>query len=108
MRAVVMLMFLSVAVPCYAEDPLEGLNTIEETLTLMEKSLEAQAWDGGDGAVASGTTGDDAAAAGVPLQREPDSGSEGPSGVDGATMVKSSGPGDMVLLPEPGLENCPP
>lgn len=108
MRAVVMLMFLSVAVPCYAEDPLEGLNTIEETLTLMEKSLEAQAWDGGDGEVASGPRGGDAAAAGTPLQQELDSGSEEPSGVDGAALVKSSGPGDMVLLPEPGFENCPP
>ncbi|HBG05660.1 MAG: hypothetical protein A2075_22575 [Geobacteraceae bacterium GWC2_58_44] len=47
MRAIVMLIFLSIAGTCYAEDPLEMLNTVEDTLSTMERTLEAQAWDPG-------------------------------------------------------------
>ena len=56
MRAIAMLLlFLSVAVTCYADDdPLESLNSVQETLSTMEKSLEAQAWQENDDPVAVG------------------------------------------------------
>lgn len=40
MRAIVMLVLLFVAGTCYAEDPLETLNTVEDTLTTMEHTLK--------------------------------------------------------------------
>ena len=43
MRAIVMLLFVSLAPPCYAEDPLETLNTIEDTLRTMERTLKTRA-----------------------------------------------------------------
>jgi hypothetical protein len=42
MRAIVMLVLLFVAGTCYAEDPLETLNTVEDTLTTMEHTLKAR------------------------------------------------------------------
>jgi hypothetical protein len=43
MRAVVMLLFLSLAGTCFADDPLESLNTVADTLSTMEQTLHAQA-----------------------------------------------------------------
>lgn len=48
MRAIALLLFLSVAATCYAEDPLESLNTVEDTLTTMEQTLKARAAEQGD------------------------------------------------------------
>jgi hypothetical protein len=48
MRAIVMLVLLFVAGTCYAEDPLETLNTVEETLTTMEHTLKARAAEQAD------------------------------------------------------------
>jgi hypothetical protein len=42
MRAIVMLMILFVAGTCYAEDPLETLNTVEDTLSTMQHTLKAK------------------------------------------------------------------
>lgn len=39
MRAIVMLIFLLIAGNCWAEDPLETLNTVEDTLSTMERTL---------------------------------------------------------------------
>ena len=39
MRTVVMLICLLVAGTCHAEDPLETLNTVEDTLSTMERTL---------------------------------------------------------------------
>jgi hypothetical protein len=47
MRAIVML-FLLIAAPCFAEDPLESLNTVEDTLNTMKQSLSAQPLEHGD------------------------------------------------------------
>lgn len=43
MRALAMFILLTVAFPCYAEDPLESLNTVEDTLTTMEQTLRSRA-----------------------------------------------------------------
>lgn len=48
MRAFVVLLLFAIAVPCYAEDPLESLNTIEDTLSTMERTLKLR---GGRGEV---------------------------------------------------------
>ena len=45
MRAIVLLMLILVAGNCYAEDPLESLNSIQDTVAAMEQTLDAQAWD---------------------------------------------------------------
>ena len=42
MRAIVMLTFLSFAGTCYAQDPLETLNPVQDTLSTMEQTLKAQ------------------------------------------------------------------
>lgn len=47
MRTIVMLMFLFIAGPCNAEDPLETLNTVEDTLTTMERNLRNKAVEQG-------------------------------------------------------------
>lgn len=43
MRAFILLLFLAITVPCHAEDPLESLNTIEDTLHTMERTLKLRA-----------------------------------------------------------------
>jgi len=43
MRAIAMFLFLSISAPCYAEDPLETLNTVEDTLSIMELTLKVRA-----------------------------------------------------------------
>lgn len=43
MRAIVMLLLLSLSVPCYAEDPLETLNTVEDAISTMEQALRTRA-----------------------------------------------------------------
>ena len=53
MRAFVMFLFLAIAVPCHAEDPLETLNTIEDTLNSMEQALKLRAGHAGSAASAS-------------------------------------------------------
>jgi len=70
MRAIAMLLFLLLAGTCYADEPLETLNTVEDTLTTMEKTLDAQAWDDGDDGVASSLDGVDAASEGHALESE--------------------------------------
>jgi len=49
MRAIVMLLLLSVSVPCYAEDPLESLNTVADTISTMEQTLRIRAEGKGAG-----------------------------------------------------------
>lgn len=66
MRTIVMLMFLSIAGTCFAEDPLETLNSIEDTLSTMEHALNAQAAEQGE---VSGT-GTDAAGQARSFNRE--------------------------------------
>ena len=44
MRLIAMLIFLSFAATCYADDPLESLNSVDDTLYVMEQTLDAQAW----------------------------------------------------------------
>ena len=53
MRAFVMFLFLAIVVPCHAEDPLETLNTIEDTLNTMEQALKLRAGHAGSAASAS-------------------------------------------------------
>lgn len=43
MRIAAMLMVLSIAGTCYADDPLETLNSVEDTVTTMQHTLKAQA-----------------------------------------------------------------
>lgn len=43
MRAFVVLLFIAIAVPCYAEDPLETLNTVEDTVNTMQRALKTRA-----------------------------------------------------------------
>jgi hypothetical protein len=45
MRLIVMLILLSITATCYAADPLESLNPVEDTLAAMEQTLDALAWD---------------------------------------------------------------
>src|SRR6185369_13426541 len=47
-RVAFMLFLLLVAGPCYAEDPLETLNTVEDTLSTMERTLQAQQFPGAE------------------------------------------------------------
>lgn len=47
MRTIVMLLFLCFAGTCYGQDPLESLNTIEDTLSTMESILKEQGLDPG-------------------------------------------------------------
>lgn len=42
MRVLVMFLFIAIAVPCRAEDPLESLNTVADTLSTMERTLKVQ------------------------------------------------------------------
>lgn len=49
MRAFVMFISLALAVPCYAEDPLESLNTVEDTLSTMEQTLKLRGEGKGSG-----------------------------------------------------------
>lgn len=59
MRAIAMFLFLAIAVPCHAEDPLETLNTIEDTLNTMERALKMRAGHAGSaGSAASATAGE--------------------------------------------------
>jgi len=53
MRAIAMFLFLVIAVPCHAEDPLETLNTIEDTLNTMEQTLKMRAGHAGSAASAT-------------------------------------------------------
>lgn len=53
MRAFAMFLFLAIAVPCHAEDPLETLNTIEDTLSTMEQTLKMRAGHAGSAASAT-------------------------------------------------------
>jgi hypothetical protein len=43
MRTISMLTLLLIAVPCFADDPLETLNTVEDTLSTMTQVLKTQA-----------------------------------------------------------------
>lgn len=90
MRAIVMLMVLSIAVTCYAEDPLESLNSVEDTLRAMEKSLESQAWNGDDATNAESSS----------LRKELEPLTDESSGADRPALTKSSGVGDMVPFPK--------
>ena len=42
MRTIVVLIFMSIAGPCFAEDPLETLNTVEDTLSTMQQTLKTR------------------------------------------------------------------
>lgn len=42
MSVLVMLIFIAIAVPCHAEDPLESLNTVEDTLSTMQRTLRVR------------------------------------------------------------------
>lgn len=46
MRALAMFAVLAIAVPCHAEDPLESLNTVKDTIITMEQTLKQRAWAG--------------------------------------------------------------
>jgi hypothetical protein len=51
MRTILMLILLFVAGTCFAEDPLETLNSVEDTLSTMEHTLNTQPDRGGSRAV---------------------------------------------------------
>jgi len=53
MRVFVMLLFVAIAVRCYAKDPLETLNTVEDTLSTMEQTLKMRAGQRGHSASAT-------------------------------------------------------
>ena len=61
MRIFIMLLFLSFAGTCFAEDPLESLNTVEDALNTMQKFLNAQAAQPGSGKAARSLPGAGAA-----------------------------------------------
>jgi hypothetical protein len=42
MRFIVMLLIISFATTCFAQDPLESLNTVEETVAMMEFALNGE------------------------------------------------------------------
>uniref|UniRef100_C6E349 SH3 domain-containing protein n=1 Tax=Geobacter sp. (strain M21) TaxID=443144 RepID=C6E349_GEOSM len=42
MRVLVMFLFIAITVPCHAEDPLESLNTVEDTLSTMQRALRVR------------------------------------------------------------------
>ncbi|ACH40103.1 hypothetical protein Gbem_3101 [Citrifermentans bemidjiense Bem] len=42
MRALVMFLFIAITVPCHAEDPLESLNTVEDTMRTMQRTLRVR------------------------------------------------------------------
>ena len=50
MRTILILIFILIAGPCHAEDPLETLNTVEDTLSTMAHTLNAQAAQQGESA----------------------------------------------------------
>lgn len=106
MRAIVMLMVLSIAVPCYADDPLETLNTVDDTLRIMERSLEAQAWRGADDKGVAVIAGKDAGRKGSSLDRELVPAADEAVGAEGSALAKPTGAGDMVLVPGPDPDNC--
>jgi len=90
MRAIVMLMVLAIAVTCYAEDPLESLNSVEDTLRAMEKSLESQAWNGDDATSAESGS----------LRKELDPLTDESPGADHPALTRSSGVGSLVPAPK--------
>ena len=90
MRAIVMLMLLAIAVPCYAEDPLESLNSVEDTLRAMEMSLESQAWNGDDATNAESNS----------LRKELEPLTDESPGADRPALTKSSEVGDLVPVPK--------
>ena len=53
MRIAVMLMFLFTAATCYADDPLETLNTVQDTVSTMEQALKARSAEHAPSTVAS-------------------------------------------------------
>lgn len=53
MRVIVLLVSILFAGTCFAEDPLETLNTVEDTLSAMQQKLNAQATDLNDSRAAS-------------------------------------------------------
>lgn len=56
MRALVIPLFIAIAAPCYAEDPLETLNTVEDTVNTMQRALKTRAEQGIAGSDAPGET----------------------------------------------------
>ena len=70
MRNVMMLLFLLIAGTCFAEDPLETLNTVEDTLSTMEQSRNARAAELGDSSAARSRPGVDAVRAGIDYGEE--------------------------------------
>lgn len=46
MRAVAIFAFLVIAVPCHAEDPLESLNSVKDTIATMEQTLKQRSGPG--------------------------------------------------------------
>ena len=68
MRTILMLIFILIAGPCLAEDPLETLNTVEDAVTSMEQVLHARAAGDEDGRVAASMSDADVASEGIPAQ----------------------------------------
>lgn len=106
MRAIAMLLFLSMAGTCFAEDPLETLNTVEDTISAMSQTLRrGPGGEGAGGDMTIGIAGTGARLEGS-LERELDHDPEGSSGDDVQLMTEPDRPGDLVLIPDSDPDNC--
>lgn len=57
MPIVIMLLFLSCAATCFADDPLESLNTVEDAMSTMERFFSTRAARQGNGNTVGGRSG---------------------------------------------------
>jgi hypothetical protein len=111
MRAIVMLTFLSFAGTCYAQDPLETLNPVQDTLSTMEQTLKAQtfkaqgAQQGANKASPFHPSGDGAARQGITAQ-EVYFGSETPLGDDSWIRVSPCAGESTVSMLALDSKNC--
>ena len=105
MRAIVLLIILSFAGTSFAKDPLESLNSVEDTLKTMERTLEVQAWHDGDETIAGKGAGAGALMEGDD-EREPYFVSEEPLDHNGWVRVKPCDVEGLLSLSGSDGEDC--
>lgn len=112
MRAIVMLIFFSFAGTCYAQDPLETLNPVQDTLSTMEQNLKTQTLkaqgtrQGANKAFPFRPSVDGAARQGITAQQEVYFGSDAPLGDDSWIRVSPCAGESIVSMMAPDSKNC--
>lgn len=108
MLTVVMLIFLSIAGICFAEDPLETLNTVEDALSSMEESLNERAAELGSSKVARSMTGVDAVKEGISSEPEAYFISDELLGERGWVKVRPCTEESIISQGAPDTDSCAP